>query len=299
MQKIKDSELYQLIFKHSTEGMMITDLDGKIIEVNESFSKITGYSKEEVIGKNPSILHSGYQHDDFYSHFWEAIKAEGHWEGEIWNRSKAGEIYPEWLSVFSINGEGSKPKYYIGRFTDITFRKREEKQLKLYANQDPLTALLNRRCFLERFQTLYDRLNGKKFGAIFYLDLDSFKPINDTYGHEIGDAVLKIVAMRIKRMVRGTDIVARLGGDEFVVILDHLETEQDCKRFGEKLHAKIVRKIGIEGTFYQVGVSIGACLFKKGDMDIKAILNRADETMYSAKQSENHKVQLASCIGNN
>ncbi|MCH9757273.1 MAG: diguanylate cyclase [Gammaproteobacteria bacterium] len=293
MLKTKDSDLFYLMFQESSEGMMITDSEAHIIDVNDSFTQITGYSREEVLGKNPNFLHSGKQTQTFYKKFWQAITEEGRWEGEVWNRSKAGEIYPEWLSVSVISThQHVKSDYYIGRFYDITHRKQQEKQLKSYAFKDPLTGLLNRRGCMNKFEFILEQLDENKLGAVFFMDLDYFKNINDQYGHRIGDKVLTITAKRLVAAVRKQDIVARLGGDEFIVVLGHLKNRSDCLALASKLFKKITHPIVIEGDQYQVGVSIGIQLFSQGETSAD-LLAKADRAMYFSKENGRNRITFS------
>lgn len=204
-------------------AIMISDPGGNILRVNNAFQKITGYSAEEVAGKNPSILSSGRHDNVFYSEMWSRLLETGTWAGEIWDRRKSGQIYPKWLTITAVKNPAGATTGYVAIFTDITERKRAEAEIRNLAFYDPLTKLPNRRLLLDRFnQALANSARSRQYGAVLFLDMDKFKMLNDTLGHDYGDLMLIEVAKRIGFVVRGSDIVARLGGDEFVVLIEEL-----------------------------------------------------------------------------
>jgi PAS domain S-box-containing protein len=230
--------------EHTAEAIVITDARSTIVYVNRAFTKVTGYTLKEVSGKTPRILHSGRQTAAFYAHLWKCLKAAGRWQGEIWNRRKNGEIYPEWLSITAVRNSTGKAENYLAIFSDITLRKREEGELYELATHDALTGLPNRFFFSERFRHALARAKraGHLVGLLF-LDLDHFKPVNDSLGHKCGDQLLQTVATRIKRSVREGDTIARLGGDEFAVILEHLSRPQDAETTARKLLHALARAV--------------------------------------------------------
>ncbi|OOZ14242.1 hypothetical protein BOW25_01860 [Solemya velum gill symbiont] len=210
----------------SHEAMLVTDSQGDILRVNDAFTKVTGYSREEVIGKNPNILQSGRHSADFYHDMWERINQDGCWQGEIWDRRKNGEVYPKWATITSVSDKNGQVSNYVSIFSDISSVKKAQDQILELAYYDPLTGLPNRRRLVEYLErAMVESKRSNMFGALMFIDLDNFKIINDTLGHEQGDVLLKEVANRLTTALREVDIVARLGGDEFVVILHELESD--------------------------------------------------------------------------
>jgi PAS domain S-box-containing protein len=225
---VNQRDLLEKVFKSSYSGVMITDASRQIIEINPAFTRITGYSSEEVYGKNPHLLASGRHDHEFYREMWTEIESDGHWEGEIWNRRKNGEVYPGWLNINPVRDQNDTLLYYFGMFSDITERKKAEAQIHQLAFYDPLTELPNRRLLIERLQQAFSvGVRSGQHGAVLFLDLDNFKTLNDTKGHDIGDRLLAEVAKRLNTCVRDGDTVARLGGDEFVVVLESLSAVPD------------------------------------------------------------------------
>ena len=275
----------------SQEAVTITDPNGKIIRVNNAFSEITGYSKEEAIGKNPSILKSGRHSAEFYQNMWDALHTKGKWSGEIYNKRKSGEIYPERLSITAIKDENDVTTHYIAQFIDISELKRAEENAKFQASHDFLTKLPNRKSMIERLQEELARAQRHGYlDAFLFLDLDGFKKINDNYGHHIGDKILVEVAKRLKETVRSDDYIARISGDEFCVILLNLDKNeskaaQTAKIVAEKIIEAISKVFLIEEHKLYLGVSIGIKLFPDGIKDAYEIINSADAAMYKAKES--------------
>ncbi|MFW5800021.1 MAG: PAS domain S-box protein, partial [Spirochaetota bacterium] len=222
-QRKKNEEKLKLlskVFQKSNDGIVITDPNAHIIEVNKSFTEITGYSQEEAKEKNINILKSGKHNKEFYHDMWYQVTTIGHWQGEIWDRKKDGEIYPKWLSISSIKDDNGRIKYFISIFSDISVIKEAEEKLRRLAHYDMLTELPNRIFFLDRLQNAIQRARRyKKMLAVMFIDLDGFKNINDTLGHRAGDKLLVEVAKRLKNIIRGSDTVARLGGDEFIILM--------------------------------------------------------------------------------
>ena len=269
---------------HTAEAIVITDAKNRIVYVNRSFSRVTGYTLKEATGKTPRILHSGRQTADFYAHMWKCINTSGRWQGEIWNRRKNGEIYPEWLSISAVKGHTGKAEHYLAIFSDITLRKQEEQELYDLATHDALTGLPNRSFFSERFRHAMAR--AKRAGhlvGLLYLDLDRFKPVNDSLGHKCGDKLLQTVARRLKRSVREEDTIARLGGDEFAVILEHLSRPRDAAATARKLLQALARPYWLDGHRARVTASIGITVYPLDGDDVETLLKRADGAMYRAK----------------
>lgn len=275
----------------SKEAMMITNANGMILRVNSAFIDITGYSDEEIIGQNPNILKSGRQDNAFYVAMWERIHRTGGWEGEIWNRRKNGEIYPEHLTISSVKDRNGCVTNYVSTFTDITDRKSAEEKIMNLAFFDPLTHLPNRRLLLDRIQqALVSRTRSGMLGALLFIDLDNFKIINDTLGHEIGDLLLKQVAERLQSCVREEDTVARLGGDEFVVMLEDLSKNYNAattqtESVANKLLFVLNQTYQINEHACRSSASIGITLFKDATTDMDTLLRQADIAMYQSKKA--------------
>ena len=281
------------VFNNTQEGIVITDVSGNIVEVNDAFSKITGYSREELIGNNPRILQSGQQNAEYYSNMWESIATTRHWTGEVWNRKKNGEIYAAWMTISGIANEDGKITNYVGLSSDITLLKLHERQLQHIAHYDELTGIPNRTLLADRMkQCIAQTSREKNMAAVCYLDLDEFKRINDTMGHETGDRVLIEIAKRILNTIRGGDTVARLGGDEFVVLLLGLDKGEECVSTLGRLLAAIGNPIIINDKSYTVSASIGVSLFPLDDADPDTLLRHADQAMYVAKQSGKNRFHI-------
>ncbi|MBI5910806.1 MAG: diguanylate cyclase [Betaproteobacteria bacterium] len=274
------------VFSHSFEAIVITDAAGRIQMVNRAFGAITGYSADEVTGRSPAILKSERQAPEFYQRMWGALIDKGEWQGEIWNRRKDGEIYPEWLSITSVRSSGGEIENYIGIFSDISERKRSEELVLFQAYHDVLTGLPNRRLFIDRLnqQVVAARRHPRTSVAVMFLDLDRFKEINDTLGHEAGDELLKHVAARLRGSVRESDTVARLGGDEFTVLLPSPAARTDAQRVAVKIIEAMSRPFMVAGREVRVTASIGASLCPDDGSEAETLLRNADAAMYSAKQ---------------
>jgi diguanylate cyclase (GGDEF)-like protein/PAS domain S-box-containing protein len=268
----------------SQEGMVVTDADKIILRANQGFTDITGYPTEEVIGRKMSFLRSGHHDNAFYVAMWNSIAKEGSWQGEIWNRNKNGEIHPHWLTISTVKDSAGKVTHYIGAYTDITERKEEENRIRSLAFYDPLTHLPNRRLMLDRLeQALAGSIRHHRRGALMLLDLDHFKAVNDTLGHETGDQLLVQVAQRLNDTVRQSDLVARLGGDEFIVVLTDIESPSDVAHIASKLVTRISEPFLIGTQEVSSSPSIGICLYPDDATDSRALLKLADVAMYDAK----------------
>ncbi|MFA6121551.1 MAG: EAL domain-containing protein [Sideroxydans sp.] len=275
----------------SQEGMLITDAHNQILRVNGAFSVITGYSAEEAVGKNPNLLKSGRQDAAFYADLWERLHNNGSWEGEIWNRRKNGEIYPEFLTITAVKDVLGEITNYVATFNDITTSKLAEDEIRNLAFYDPLTRLPNRRLLMDRLhQAIASCSRSKCKGALLFIDLDNFKSLNDTLGHSMGDALLQQVAQRLESCVRIGDTVARLGGDEFVVMLDDLSPEPleaaaQTETIGEKILTKLNETYQLGTYAYRSTPSIGATLYNSEQHNIEDVMKQADIAMYQAKNA--------------
>ena len=279
-------QLASLIIDNALEGIVVTDPGGVIESVNPSFTTITGFTASEVIGRKPSVLKSGRHDAEFYASMWQELVDHGSWRGEIWNRRKNGEIYPEWLTITAIRDDDGQIMRMIGIFSDITQRKMTEEHLKHLAHHDVLTALPNRTLYLDRLgQQIRVAKREKKELAVLFVDLDRFKPVNDKYGHNVGDQVLKEIADRLADSVRSADTVSRIGGDEFTVIVGAMEQPDDAKVVAEKIRDEVCRPIEVQGVAHQLGASIGVSLFPQDGEDADTLTGKADMAMYAAKES--------------
>ncbi|MET0069488.1 MAG: EAL domain-containing protein [Candidatus Thiodiazotropha sp.] len=281
------------VFSTSQEGILISDADNRIIDINPAFTRLTGYSREEALGKDPGFLSAGRQDQPFYAEMWQSINSRGEWQGELWNRRKSGEVYPELLSIVAVKDEQGRLQHYVGAFSDISMIKQHEADLDRIAHYDMLTSVPNRRLLGDRLEQAiaHTRRHGGNL-AVCYLDLDGFKPINDQFGHEGGDQMLVEIAHRLESMSRGEDTVARLGGDEFVLLWNDIESEADCARALERILDKVSEPMLLEGEPVSVSASIGVTLYPDDNVDADSLLRHADHAMYSAKQLGKNRYQI-------
>lgn len=273
----------------SQEGMMVTDAEANILRVNRAFTETTGYSTDDVFGKNPRLLHSEQQVPEFYEAMWKRISTSGSWEGEVWNRRKNGEIFPAQLSITSVKDQDGKVSHYVGTLSDITQKKAAAEEIERLAFFDPLTGLPNRRMLQDHLKSaLAHSARTGQHGALLFIDLDNFKVLNDTLGHDMGDKLLQHVAARLNDCLRESDTVARLGGDEFVVMLQDLslhplEAARQTENIGQKIITTIRQPFQLETHHYSTTPSIGATLFQGNQLSIDELLKQADIAMYQAK----------------
>lgn len=285
------AKLAMLVHRHSSEAMVVTDPEGKLISVNPAFTQITGYQPEEVIGKKLSILSSGRHDAAFYQKMWAAIHTTGSWEGDIWNRRKNGEIYAERLTVNTCCDDDGAPRYRIGLFSDITKQKEASAFIWRQANYDHLTGLPNRQLFHDRLEREMERSDttGKPM-ALVYLDIDDFKELNDTLGHGFGDKLLAEAAERLQSCIRSTDTVARLGGDEFMFILGGLSDLDVTDRICELAMERLAEPFMVDGEQAVVSVSMGITFYPIDGRSAKDLLQNADLAMYAAKARGKHQI---------
>ena len=278
-------QLAASVFTHAREGITITDADANILDVNEAFTEITGYAREEVLGRNPRILNSGCQTADHYADMWRTLLEQGHWYGEVWNRRKSGEIYPEMLNISAVRDAAGKVRHYVGLFTDITQIKSHQQQLEHIAHYDVLTNLPNRLLFAEHLhQAMAQAARRDGQLAVVYLDLDGFKAINDQHGHSMGDHLLVVLAHRMRGVLREGDILARLGGDEFAAVLVDLNTAADSQPVLARMLRAAADPVEIDDVVLRVSASIGYTLYPRDSADADQLLRHADQAMYAAKQ---------------
>ena len=278
-------QLAASVFSHAREGIAITDAEGTIVDVNEAFTRITGYGREEAIGQNPRILKSDRQDKAFYEVMWRDLIDQGHWSGEIWNRRKDGEVYAELLTISSVRDAEGTVRQYVGLFSDITAIKEHQGQLEHIAHFDALTNLPNRVLLADRLQqAMAQAMRRNQQLAVVYLDLDGFKAINDRHGHDIGDQVLVTLAQRMKQVLREGDSLARLGGDEFVAVLIDLEGLPASQPLLNRLLVACAQPLCVGDLNLQVSASLGVTAYpQERDIDADQLLRQADQAMYQAK----------------
>lgn len=281
-------EISRRIVDAAHEGIMITDADNRIIQINDSFTRITGYLFDDVKGKNPSILRSSAHDFTFYQEMWSALDKEGEWHGEVWNVRKNGTVYPQALSITCYRNQQGEIENYIGTFTDISQRKAFEEQLEHLAQSDSLTDLPNRRSLSSRLQhelSVLKRHPERQIGVIF-MDLDFFKQINDTYGHGIGDQVLIVIARRLRDTVRAIDMVSRVGGDEFVILLGNQsgDMKETAVQLSERILAAVSEPLSVAGESLLLTASLGIALAPADTDDDTRLMEYADLALYQAKQ---------------
>ena len=281
------------VFEDSLQGIMVTDVAGRILRVNKTFTVVTGYDEAEAIGQTPRILKSGRHDHDFYRQFWEQLKTAGSWQGEIWNRRKNGEGYPSWESIFALRDVRGEIRYFVSISQDITSQKDASERIHRLAHYDVLTGLPNRVLFEERLRHALGRchrLQGRL--ALLFVDIDHFKKINDTYGHSAGDRLLEVVAERMVAALRDTDTLARLGGDEFTVLVEDVADAGDLEPVARKLIEVLARPVAIRETEVFVSASIGIALSPDDGADYESLLRNADTAMYQAKAAGRNRWQL-------
>lgn len=290
----EQNRLAQKVFEHASEAIVIANADNEIVDTNPAFTEITGYTRAEVLGKNPSLLKSGKHSDEFYKNLWRALEDKGFWQGEIWNKRKSGEIFPEWMTISEIRNKVGRVEHYIALYIDITERKEYEAQLVNIAHHDQLTGLMNRNFLKEKFDQTraYADRHQSPF-AVLFIDLDGFKQMNDQYGHDAGDEILKVTAKRLQNHLRLTDLCFRLGGDEFLVVYTDVAEIETAQSLAQSLLEAINGPIPFEQNELSVAASIGIRYYHPNETcSTEQLVKDADAAMYHAKQSGRNHVEV-------
>lgn len=290
----KSLEMSSAVFKHTMDGVVITDAKNNIIQINDAGLEITGYDRDTILGKNPKVLKSGNHDKQFYQKMWSQLQDEGCWQGEITNRKKNGEVYIEWLSINTITDSQGEIENFIAVFSDVTHHRKDAREQAFLATHDPLTGLSNRILLNDRLEHAIEHAKrfDKHIGLIF-CDLDNFKPINDTYGHTVGDEILKRVSFYLKEVFRKEDTVCRFGGDEFVILIEELENFQYLDNILKRINQLTTTPCVINGHSITIGMSIGASIFPYDGTDSDRLLEAADQAMYRAKRSGKNRIEYS------
>jgi diguanylate cyclase (GGDEF)-like protein/PAS domain S-box-containing protein len=289
----KKLKLSDIVFENTTEGILITDAQNHIVSVNNAFTNITGYTQEEVLGQNPKILSSGEQNENFYNNLWSDLHTTGQFIGEIWNRKKSGELYPEWLNISIVKDSKNKILNYVAIFSDITKMKKSNERIEFLAHHDPLTNLPNRLLLKARLdQSITRAKNAKEILAIIFIDIDNFKIINDTYGHSIGDKIINLVALRLQRNLRVDDTISRIGGDEFILVIENVSDVKNIEKIANKILNDFIEPIKLQEYLFEVTISMGITLFPENGLNAEELIKNADTAMYSAKNAGKNQFQF-------
>lgn len=286
-------KLSDIVFENTTEGIIITNEKYEIISVNNAFTNITGYTFEEIQNKNPKILKSGKHDCEFYENLWNDLNKNCSWEGEIWNRKKNGEIYPEWLNLSIVKDSTGKIINYVALFSDITKIKNSNAKIEFLAHHDPLTNLPNRLLLKARLNKSIEKcveLNQKL--AILFIDIDNFKVINDTYGHSIGDKIINLVAQRLQKDIRKNDTISRIGGDEFILVIENIEEHKNIEKIASKIMSDFKDPIKLEEYLFETTISMGISIFPNNGLNVEELIKQADTAMYSAKNAGRNQYQF-------
>ncbi|PPD27930.1 MAG: diguanylate cyclase [Methylomonas sp.] len=294
-QQFNDQQLLgQHVLKNLTEGVMITNAENHIIAVNPAFTNITGYGAEEVMGKNPRMLKSGSLDLTFYKRMWGTLKTEGQWQGEVWNRRKNGEVYPEWLFLSLVRDEQGTILFHVGIFSDISVHEEARRHIEHLAHHDPLTDTPNRTLLRYRLNDALSQAGrSSRKVALLFIDIDRFKSINDSFGHHVGDEVIKIVSRRLSASVRQSDTVGRQGGDEFVLVLTDLTDPAIIGQIADKIMRGINEPCHIDGSHeLHISCSIGIALYPDDGCDDATLIKNADAALYKAKAEGRNNYQF-------
>ncbi len=287
--------LAQKVFENTTEAVVFTDAQGLIVDVNDAYQKITGYQRSELIGKNPNVLKSGRHDRRFYQSMWTQIKEQGTWSGEVWDRRKNGEIYPKWLMINAMKDDEGCPIGYVGIFNDLSDQKKAEEKLEELSFYDPLTHLPNRVLFYDRLSVGISIAKREKHQlAVLLIDLDRFKIINDSLGHNVGDELLESIAKRFLTLGRESDTVARLGGDDFAILLPELKSAEDASVVAQNFIDSLLEPFCLEEHSINIGASIGISIFPCDGADVDGLVKRAELALYKAKEQGRNNYQYFS-----
>ncbi|MBA6233532.1 MULTISPECIES: putative bifunctional diguanylate cyclase/phosphodiesterase [unclassified Colwellia] len=283
-------ELTNTIIENSHEAILITDAHTRIIHTNKAFSKITGYHIDEVTGETPKFFQSGHHDKHFYQKMWSQLKRRGHWQGEIWNKRKSGEIYPEWLSISTIYNKVNQVTHYVSFFSDITQQNKDKSKIKRQYYFDSLTKLANKKMLFQQVdqaikQNCQEPQNIQSLCGLLVMDLDLFKHINNTYGHAFGDKLLRLVANRLKSLIRATDTVARTSGDSFALFIKNLPDEQGAQRIAENIKKSFSDPFHLDGITTSCSLSIGIALFPHDEKNAAGLFKKAEQAMFDAKDN--------------
>lgn len=277
------------IFENVSEGIMITNKNKKIEMVNPAFEFVTGYKRDEVIGKSPAVLQSGVHELQFYLDMWQEIRQKGIWQGEIWNRRKTGDLYPEWLTIVGIANDEGEITNYCGIFSDLSERKIVENEMEKRLLTDSLTDVSNRFAYIERMNSLLESTSTISHSvqhAVYFLDLDRFKQINDTLGHAVGDTILVEVAKRLKTLLKNKDIIARNGGDEFIITLTNVKNDKEAANFAELIIGTIEQPLDINGQDIFISTSVGVSMYPADGESTEQLIHCADKAMTYSKKND-------------
>ncbi|MES0372534.1 MAG: diguanylate cyclase, partial [Mariprofundaceae bacterium] len=281
------------VFESALEGILVTDIDGVILSVNPAFTAITGYSEAEVVGGNPRLIKSGHHDAGFYESMWKDVLETGKWQGELWNRRKSGETYPVWETITAIKGDDGETTHYVAIFFDITERKQADERLQYQAQHDVLTGLPNRMLFNDLLEQILKEEERSKGGvAVLFMDLDRFKEVNDTLGHQAGDLLLQEATQRLEKVIRSSDVLARMGGDEFTLILRDISSINDASHIAEKIITAMNEPFLLEEHEASIGASIGISVYPNDAEDAGTLIKYADTAMYRVKDSGRNNFQF-------
>jgi diguanylate cyclase (GGDEF)-like protein/PAS domain S-box-containing protein len=280
------------VFESTAEGVMITDLQQRITAVNRAFTSITGYSEAEALGNSPRLIASGRHDSAFYAAMWYSLSASGNWQGEVWNKRKNGEIYPEWLTISAVRDSDQEITHFVGVFADISSLKHAQASLDHQAHHDPLTGLANRTLFEARLHTAIDAAQSEhRAGALLFIDLDRFKHINDSLGHPVGDQLLKSIAERLLTHLRAIDTLARLGGDEFIILLPGQAQASEAEAVANHLLECFSHPFKVDQQELFISASIGICRYPDDGEDVATLVKNADAAMYRSKARGRNRVE--------
>lgn len=295
----EDLRIADAVFESAAEAIIVTDAENNIVRVNPAFTAITGFTPAEVMGRNPRLLKSGRHGPEFYRLMWDALNTRGHWEGEIWNRYRNGDIRAEWLSIAKID-DGDGLAHHLAVFHDITRRKEDEDLLRFKAHHDALTELPNRDLFKDRLQASINRARRyHRHFALLLIDLDRFKEVNDSLGHTAGDELLVEAARRLVSCVRETDTVARLGGDEFAIVLSEMNADDEAEQIAQRAVALLNEPYYLDAGTAQISGCIGIAVYPAHGRDIDQLLRNADQAMYQAKAGGRNTYRIYSPLARN